>query len=578
MAYISNTPRGPLTKYGGASISAPGSKVKPPANKGTTGVTFGMPTNITNAQIPSPNVGNTQTSTPSAVTGNAFSGYTPMPPSSMEPNNRSGGTPYKPQTAPAPANAGGGGLASPGNYNPNQEGMSNLMTGLGDLASTLQSYQKGLVAPSGLNKYGLDNGKGLSGYNYDKDGNASGKKSPSQFGQFTEGLYEKKGPSKDQSDYLRKVEEASRRGEEIGQRAQEISDMYGSEIARVGNLGAGAVAGNMSTGTDVVGRGNANLAADSANNRMSALSAAQAAALQGTGQQLEASQQGITGMNNALTGANTQQQLGQQALQAGGQLAQPQVAQYGQTVFDPLTGQYTGAGGAMDPGVQSQQLAQQVMSGQMTYDQAMASLGYAGGAGTNFLNNALTSMGGNPLELQAQNAAQQANIATEGTAETNVALTGYDNATQTYMKMQNASQAAKSQAADLLNVMNTVQVNNQPLLRANTAINRIAEETNDPGVKAFQVALQEAQALYQRLLFAGTGTPTGVEQRALAVLDGSATPEVTAAAIQQLEGAANNMLRAQEQTMNDFRGMINSGGQSGGGNAPTGGSGGIWDW
>jgi len=210
----------------------------------------------------------------------------------------------------------------------------------------------------------------------------------------------------------------------------------------------------------------------------------------------------------------------------------------------------------------------------MTYDQAMASLGYAGGAGTNFLNNALTSMGGNPLELQAQNAAQQANIATEGTAETNVALTGYDNATQTYMKMQNASQAAKSQAADLLNVMNTVQVNNQPLLRANTAINRIAEETNDPGVKAFQVALQEAQALYQRLLFAGTGTPTGVEQRALAVLDGSATPEVTAAAIQQLEGAANNMLRAQEQTMNDFRGMINSGG----GNSNGGGGGGPITW
>ena len=70
------------------------------------------------------------------------------------------------------------------------------------------------------------------------------------------------------------MESQALKGEQIGNRAAEISDMYGSEIARVGRLGAGAVAGAQSTGTDVVGRGNAAIASQSASNRISALGAA----------------------------------------------------------------------------------------------------------------------------------------------------------------------------------------------------------------------------------------------------------------------------------------------------------------
>jgi hypothetical protein len=253
---------------------------------------------------------------------------------------------------------------------------------------------------NGLNKYGQDNGAGLKGYNYDGNGNSAGKEI-NQFNQFTGGLLDNQDPGKAQRDYLRKLEQQSQKGEEIGRRAGEISSRYGGEIARVGKLGAGAVAGARSTGTDVVGRGNANLAAESASNRISSLSAAQAAELQGTQQQLTGAEQGITGLTSALQGANTQRQIGNQALQAGGQLAQPQVAGYGQTVFDPVTGQYSGGGGNMDPQQQATNFAQQVMNGSMTYDQAMSSMGYAGGAGANFLNNAITQAGGDPLALQA---------------------------------------------------------------------------------------------------------------------------------------------------------------------------------
>lgn len=56
---------------------------------------------------------------------------------------------------------------------------------------------------------------------------------------------------------------------------------YAKRIAEVGQLGAGAVAGDLSTGTNVVGSGNAAIASQSASARMSALSDAQDASLKG---------------------------------------------------------------------------------------------------------------------------------------------------------------------------------------------------------------------------------------------------------------------------------------------------------
>ena len=56
---------------------------------------------------------------------------------------------------------------------------------------------------------------------------------------------------------------------------------YAKQIAEVGQLGAGAIAGYKSTGTNVVGSGNAAIASQSASQRMSALSDAQGAALDG---------------------------------------------------------------------------------------------------------------------------------------------------------------------------------------------------------------------------------------------------------------------------------------------------------
>lgn len=96
------------------------------------------------------------------------------------------------------------------------------------------------------------------------------------------------------------------------------------------------------------------------------------------------------GVQNLITARG--QDIG--ALQAAAGLAQPQVTSYGQTVFDPLSGTFTGGQGSLDPQNAAFMLANEVKAGRMTYEQAVASLGYAGGAGQQFLNNALQGGGG----------------------------------------------------------------------------------------------------------------------------------------------------------------------------------------
>lgn len=396
---------------------------------------------------------------------------------------------------------------------------------------------------------------------------------PSQFSSFLSGLMGSAKPSKAQKKYLIKLEKAAKRNEQIANDARNTSEMYGGEIQRVGQLGAGAVAGARTTGTDVVGRGNANIAAESASNRMNALSAGLAAELQGTQQQLTGANQEAAAFNNALTGANTQQQLGISALGQGAQIAAPSTAQYGQTVFDPATGQYTG--GNLDPQTQATNLAQQVMSGNMTYDQALASLGYAGNAGTNFLNNAITGQGGNALELQAQGAGQQANISTQTTAGTDIARQGLGQATQDYVQMNTAAQFANEQASAVSNILEQTGLNNISSTDYNKALNNLKGRFSDVNFASLNTALQEAQIAYTNLLSTGGGTPSGREEAAINTLNIAQSAAAINASIQELENAVSRRLQAQYGALQQYNQNLGSGGMMGGGQ--TGGEG-QWDW
>lgn len=110
----------------------------------------------------------------------------------------------------------------------------------------------------------------------------------------------------------------------------------------------------------------------------------------------------ISGLTNAGQVANTTQQLQQSGLYNAGQLAQPQLGAYGQNYYQPLqAGQNQGGGGSMDPQTQASTLAQQVISGQRSYQDALSAMGAYGGQGATFLNNAINGINPNFNYAQA---------------------------------------------------------------------------------------------------------------------------------------------------------------------------------
>lgn len=130
----------------------------------------------------------------------------------------------------------------------------------------------------------------------------------------------------------------------LGANAQKIAADAGQRIADVGSQGQRFIAGQKTTGTTPVAEGNAAITAQTTAAEQAAIAAGANVALQGNAQ--------------ALTG----QAQTQSALSNAGSLSQPSTAAYGQTVFDPVTGQYTGGGGL--PADVMQQYAQMAATGQ----------------------------------------------------------------------------------------------------------------------------------------------------------------------------------------------------------------------
>lgn len=136
----------------------------------------------------------------------------------------------------------------------------------------------------------------------------------------------------------------------LGQNAQNIGNKYAGLISDVGAKTAGAVAGDLSTGTTVVGSGNAAIASQSGSARMNALANAENAELAGNAQ--------------ALTGAN---QLQSGLLSAANISSQTTQAPYGTPIYNPTSGEFinstTGAG--MDFNDAMEQYAQMAAKGQV---------------------------------------------------------------------------------------------------------------------------------------------------------------------------------------------------------------------
>lgn len=343
----------------------------------------------------------------------------------------------------------------------------------------------------------------------------------------------------------------------IGDDARRLSEQYGKEIARVGELGAGAAAGSLSTGTNVVGSGNAAIASQSASSRMSALASAQDAALQGTGQQLTAQGQQAAALAQALGGANVGQSNTLSGLGSAAGLAAPNPAGYGQTVFNPLSGGFGGGQGNLDPQVAAQQLAAEVKAGRMSYEQAVQSLGYAGGAGQQFLNSALQGGGYSIPGGQAQLGASQAN---------------YGQFAQQEATLQAATQRADQLGANLIAQL-------RQYAGADTARpikeleNIIRDKVGDAQATAFFTALAEAQRAYGALIQAGGNfTPTGTEATAGELLSKDMTGDQLIASLEQLAQAGQITLGTVSNAKNAALGGMGGGPAVGGGSPPGGSS------
>lgn len=178
-----------------------------------------------------------------------------------------------------------------------------------------------------------------------------------------------------------------------GKTAQEISGEYGKKIAEVGAQGARAQAGQLTTGTSPVAEGTAAITAQTTAAQESALAAGQEAALKGTGQNIT-------------------------ALGEAGRLTAPS-ANF-PFVFDPSTGTFKapGVGGTattalsptFNPQTDAQNYAKAVISGQISYDDAIKALGYAGNTAETYLSTAIQGAGGDLVSLKAGTGAKAGTV------------------------------------------------------------------------------------------------------------------------------------------------------------------------
>lgn len=261
---------------------------------------------------------------------------------------------------------------------------------------------------------------------------------------------------------------------------------------------------------------------------------------------------GISGLNSSANTALSGQGQAQGALQGAAGLI-PDALRYGSN---------------LNPQDQATQLAQAVISGQMTYEQAASSLGYAGGVGTTFLNNAITQAGGNPLQLQAQGSATQSNIQTAGTAGTNIAAQGASQAIQQYNTLNAANSTFENQASQVLSVLSQGGLNGS-IPDVNKALNKIGGRFGSTQVQALSSSLTELAAAYTNLLSSNGGTPTSQDEQALATLNPNSSAAQIATSIDQLKKAAAIKLSSQKNLAQGYGNAL------GGGSTASGQSGSI---
>jgi hypothetical protein len=253
-----------------------------------------------------------------------------------------------------------------------------------------------------------------------------------------------------------------------------------------------------------------------------------AAVQQANAEKLAALQGAVQEQQAAIGFGQAQQGLEQAALGAAAGFAAPSTAGYGQTVFNPLTGGFGGGSGGLDPAVTAAKLAQEVVSGRMSYQDAVSSLGYAGGAGQQFLNNALQSVPGGYNIPQGQ-----------------ATLAGQTAVLGSLPQMESANTAAEGIRAKIVTYLNQNPQLNPSNLAAGNTLNQWIEgkQLTDPKYQTLMNFLNEYTSTLAPVLGVGGDATNLKTEIAQSFVNAAASGQSIATVLDNLSALATGKIQ-----------------------------------
>ncbi len=348
---------------------------------------------------------------------------------------------------------------------------------------------------------------------------------------------------------------APNQNQKIAQEAQGIRDTYGGQISKVGNLGAGAVAGDLSTGTNIVGSGNAAIASQSASQRMSALAADEQAQLASLNPELTAQAQGQSALTSAGQLGNTAQGQLQSGLTSAASLSQPSPTSQGQTVFNPLAGGFSGG----SYGTNLQTVVQAIKSGNVGYTDGVNSLASLSPTAKADVLAAL-GPGFDTVGSDSRATARGSNIQTAGTAGVQANQQVFQKAYGDYTTLQNAVQNV-DQFGQLL-TQNMGGINPSDVKYANRTIAQIRNQLSSSQQAQFDSTLAALTSKVSGLLsVGGNEIPTDISSAANKIIDGSLPIGSLTAVLGRIQQEGNILLQNQAGIVNSAYSGLTGGSQ-----------------
>lgn len=264
-------------------------------------------------------------------------------------------------------------------------------------------------------------------------------------------------------------------------------------------------------------------------------------AQQALGYGIQEQGQKISGLNQAGSLGNTQQQIQQQG--------------YSNAINSiPEALRFGGAGGGnLDPNTQAQTLAQDFLSGRKSYNDAAAGMAYAGAAGQTFLNNAIHALNPNAniAQLQGQYAANQQNTQTAGTAVTSANAAAYSQNLNPYLQLQNTVQNVDQFGSLLLKTMQDGGINPYDVKYGNQTLANVRSQLSSQQQAVFDNTYASLKSRVSGLLATGgSEIPTQITSDANKVLDGSLPLSSLSAVLTRISSEGKILLNNQANLVN----------------------------